>query len=53
MEESRIEPVERTPGGRRRYDLAELRNLVPRLAPSERVTIVYARVSTNGQKDVL
>jgi putative resolvase len=48
--EGRIEPAERTPGGRRRYDLAKLRRLGPHKAPSVRMTIAYARVSTNGQK---
>jgi predicted site-specific integrase-resolvase len=52
-QEGRIEPAERTPGGRRRYDIAKLRNLAPRRAPSSRTTIAYARVSTNGQKDDL
>ena len=28
-QEGRIEPAERTPGGRRRYDIAKLRNLAP------------------------
>ncbi|MGC8626396.1 MAG: IS607 family transposase [Acidimicrobiales bacterium] len=51
--EGRIEPAERTPGGRRRYDLAKLRNLAPHKAPSTRITIAYARASTNGQKDDL
>lgn len=51
--EGRIEPAERTPGGRRRYDLSRLRNLAPHKAPSTRTTIAYARVSTNGQKDDL
>lgn len=52
-EEGRIEPPERTPGGRRRYDLAKLRHLAPRMAPSERQTILYARVSTSAQRDDL
>ena len=52
-QEGRIEPAERTPGGRRRYDIAKLRNLAPHSAPSSRTTIAYARVSTNGQKDDL
>jgi len=51
--EGRIEPAERTPGGRRRYDLAKLRHLAQHKAPSVRTTIAYARVSTNGQKDDL
>jgi excisionase family DNA binding protein len=46
--------VERTPGGHRRYDLAKLRGLVPRPpSRSDRVTIAYARVSSNDQKDDL
>ena len=52
-QEGRIEPAERTPGGRRRYDIAKLRNLAPHRALSSRTTIAYARVSTNGQKDDL
>ncbi len=51
--EGKIEPVERTTGGERRYDLAKLRHLAPRLAPSDRVTVAYARVSTAGQRDDL
>jgi Predicted site-specific integrase-resolvase len=51
--EGKIEPVERTPGGRRRYDLSKLRHLTPHKAPSSRTTIAYARVSTSGQKDDL
>jgi predicted site-specific integrase-resolvase len=45
--------VERTPNGHRRYDLAKLRGIVPRKAPSERVTLAYARVSSHDQKDDL
>ena len=52
-QEGKIEPVEHTPGGRRRYDLAKLRHLAPHKAPSSRTTIAYARVSTSGQKDDL
>ena len=51
--EGRVEPAERTAGGRRRYDLSKLRHLAPHPAPSTRTTIAYARVSTNGQKDDL
>ena len=51
--EGKIAAVERTPGGRRRYDLARLRHLAPHAAPSTGVTIAYARVFTNGQKDDL
>jgi len=52
-QEGRIEPAERTPGGRRRYDLATLRRLGPHKAPSTRTTIAYARVSTSEQQDDL
>lgn len=45
--------VERTPSGHRRYDLAELRGLVPRKTTSERITIAYARVSHSSQKKEL
>jgi predicted site-specific integrase-resolvase len=45
--------VERTPNGHRRYDLAKLRGNVARKAPSERVTLAYARVSSHDQKDDL
>ena len=45
--------VERTPGGHRRYDLAKLRGITPRKAPSDRVTLAYARVSSHDQKDDL
>ena len=44
---------ERTPGGHRRYDLAELRGVVPREAPSERITLAYARVSSQDQQEDL
>jgi len=45
--------VERTPNGHRRYDLAKLRGIVPRKAPSARTTLAYARVSSHDQKDDL
>ncbi|MCE5360959.1 MAG: IS607 family transposase [Acidithiobacillus sp.] len=51
--EGRVVPAERTPGGRRRYDLAKLR---PEQSPSpgpERRTVAYARVSSHDQKDDL
>lgn len=51
--EGRVEPAERTAGGRRRYDLAKLRHLAPHTAASTRTTVAYARVSTAGQKDDL
>ncbi len=49
----RIDAPERTAGGRRRYDLAKLRHLAPHQAPSNRVTVLYARVATSGEKDDL
>lgn len=45
--------AERTPSGHRRYDLAQLMGLTPRLARSEKATICYARVSSNDQKQDL
>ncbi len=51
--EGRIDPPERTAGGTRRYDLSKLRHLAPHKALSSRVTILYARVATSGQKDDL
>ncbi|MBU0494481.1 MAG: IS607 family transposase [Chloroflexi bacterium] len=45
--------AERTPGGHRRYDLAQLRGIVPRQAPSQRLTLAYARVSSHDQKSDL
>jgi len=45
--------VERTPGGHRRYDLAKLRGITPRKAPSDRVTLAYGRVASHDQKDDL
>jgi hypothetical protein len=36
--EGRIEPAERTPGDRRRYDLAKLRHLGPHKAPLDFLT---------------
>ncbi len=48
--EGKIEPPMRTPGGRRRYDLAKLRGLAPHKAPSTRQTLLYARVSSHDQK---
>jgi putative resolvase len=45
---------ERTAGGHRRYDLSQLRRLVPRpKQPQKRATIGYARVSSSDQKDDL
>ena len=51
--EGKIEPPMRTPGGRRRYDLAKLRGLAPHKAPSTRQTLLYARVSSHDQKEDL
>lgn len=45
--------VERTPSGHRRYDLAQMRGLVPPKTASDRVTIAYARVSHQKQKQAL
>jgi excisionase family DNA binding protein len=45
--------AERTASGHRRYDMAQLIGLTPRLMRSERVTICYARVSSNDQKEDL
>ncbi len=45
--------VERTLGGHRRYDLAKLRGVVPRQAPSPRLTLAYARVSSRDRKNDL
>lgn len=42
--------VERTPSGHRRYDLAQLRGLLPHKAGSDRLTLAYARVSHHSQK---
>jgi len=45
--------VERSPSGHRRYDLTQLRGLVPANSASSRVTIAYARVSNQNQKKEL
>jgi putative resolvase len=45
--------VERTPNGRRRYDLAKLHGLVSRPAAAGRPTLAYARESSDGQKEAL
>ncbi|MCY0897485.1 MAG: IS607 family transposase [Firmicutes bacterium] len=45
--------VERTPTGRRVYDLAKLRGLASHQAPSSRITLAYARVSSHDQKEDL
>lgn len=52
-EEGRIDPPERTAGGRRRYDLSKLHGVDAHRGPSVRATIAYGRVSTSGQKDDL
>ncbi len=46
----RIEPAERTPGGKRRYDLAKHRHPAQHVTPSSRTTIDYTRVFTDCQK---
>lgn len=45
--------VERTPNGHRRYNLAQLRSLAPIQSQSDRVTVAYARVSSQEQKGEL
>ncbi|HEY9654291.1 MAG TPA: IS607 family transposase [Crinalium sp.] len=45
--------VDRTPSGHRRYDLTQLRALVPHKNSSDRMTIAYARVSHQSQKQDL
>lgn len=42
--------VERTPSGHRRYDLVQLRGLVPSRISSDRTTLAYVRVSSQNQK---
>ena len=49
-DEGRIAPVERTPGGKRRYDLAQLRPEAFHGKDVSRKTIAYARVSSHDQK---
>jgi putative resolvase len=51
--EGRLLADERTPGGRRRYDLARLRPEQFRAPETARRTIAYARVSSHDQKDDL
>jgi len=51
--EGRLLPTERTPGGRRRYDLAQLRPEQFHAPETARRTIAYARVSSHDQKDDL
>jgi len=50
--EKKLKPAERTPGGQRRYDPAQLRPAT-HLNQSPRTTIAYARVSSHDQKDDL
>ena len=50
--------VERTPNGHRRYDLAKLHGIAPRLpipayAGTSRPTVAYARLSSHDQRDDL
>ena len=51
--EGKLVADERTPGGRRRYDLARLRPEQFHATPQDRKTIAYARVSSHDQKDDL
>ena len=45
--------VERTPNGHRRYDLAKLHGIAPRLPSVSQPTVAYARVSSHDQRDDL
>ncbi|MDY7016964.1 MAG: IS607 family transposase [Nitrospirota bacterium] len=51
--EGKLIPDERTPGGRRRYDLARLRPGQFRAPSTAGKTVAYARVSSHDQKDEL
>ncbi|MBP0627458.1 MULTISPECIES: IS607 family transposase [unclassified Cupriavidus] len=51
--EGKLIPDERTPGGRRRYDLSRLRPEQFHASESARRTVAYARVSSQDQKDDL
>jgi putative resolvase len=51
--EGRLLPDERTPGGRRRYDLTRFRPELFHTPETQRRTIAYARVSSHDQKDDL
>ena len=44
---------ERTPGGHRRYDLDKLQKIANKEKEEEKITIIYARVSTPNKKDDL
>ncbi|MDE3055886.1 MAG: recombinase family protein, partial [Verrucomicrobiota bacterium] len=46
-------PSHRTPGGQRRYSLAQLQPTIMHPTPSIRPTIAYARVSSHDQKEDL
>jgi hypothetical protein len=50
--EGKLIPDERTPGGRRRYDLARLRPEQFRASEAPLRTIAYARVSSHDQFDI-
>lgn len=45
--------VERTPKGHRRYDLAQLHGIQPRLSQANRPTLGYVRVSSRDQQEDL
>ena len=51
--EGKLIADERTPGGRRRYDLARLRPEQFHASDAQRRTVAYARVSSHDQKDDL
>ena len=51
--EGKLAPDERTPGGRRRYDLTRLRPEQFHAREAARRTVAYARVSSHDQKDDL
>ena len=44
---------ERTPGGHRRYDLDKLQKIANKEQEEEKITLIYARVSTPGKKEDL
>ncbi|UMZ74833.1 IS607 family transposase [Natranaerofaba carboxydovora] len=44
---------ERTPGGHRRYDLDKLQKIANKERDDEKITIIYARVSTPNKKEDL
>jgi putative resolvase len=44
--------VERTPSGHRRYDLVQIKGIIPSKSLSDRITLAYARVSTQNKKDL-